>query len=499
MPAILAIDSLFHRNIRKVQRDYWLTFFAVVLPLIAITPISLSYAIASAIVYLKAWQLRFLPTSIHFACLVYALAELSSFIYLWSTWLRKRRLTEAPSLEEDVLTAIINKICSVQSDFEADGQEDEATAFRKRFTGWFFKVPFEKIKRGNVLSWLAWSAYNRQLHELREPQLQVCYTLLHIFEDRCQRQFPPGQDRKIKCLRMTLDPIPFVPRPLLFYIAVYVFNAFMRLELLEMDYTKTSLDVNNFTFEFYHKPGVRYEDEDDSPLLFIHGLGMGLAQYRSFLRHLNRAFPRREIILMAQGQTAMMPTHRNYCNPPSSQDTIAALEIIADKYNIDQKGGWTVLSHSFGTITHAWIVKHLRPEYLKRSIMVDPVCFRLWESDVCYNFLYRRPRNSVQLIISYFVGRELGNAYVLHRAFWWFENLLLAEDILDRDQPSKFIAYCGGKDEIIDSRSVAKYLRDENVEVRYFPDLAHGQVLNINTQGGAALHEMLNTLRYCRQ
>ncbi|KAJ8607261.1 hypothetical protein MRB53_040447 [Persea americana] len=493
MSSLLAIASLLLPGQHKASKDYWITLFAVVLPIVSITPFSISYTFYAFFTCIRTWQF---PTWLHGILLVYAAAELATFVYLWTTWLRKRKPVKGPQLPDETLTSILSKIITINAGVEDFATaEEEAAAFRQSFTGWFFRCSFEAIKRDNVMSWLAWSAYNAQPAQLTESQHSVCKTLLHKFEDRCQRIFPPGSDRYIRSLRLTLDPSPFVPRPLLFYILVYIINAYVRLELHEMNYTKTTLQLEKYSFEFYHKPSTTESPgEDNSPILFIHGLGMGIAQYRAFLRQLNWAFPRREILLMAQGQTSMMPTHKNYCNPPTTAATMAALTKIAEKYDIQRKGGWTVLSHSFGTISHAWIIKLLDSSFTKRDIMIDPVCFRLWESDVCYNFLYRKPTNAVQLMMSYFVGQELGVAYSLHRAFWWFENLLMPEDIRIKAQP--FVAYTAGEDEIIHGLGVARFLQSERIAVRHYPELGHGKILSIEAVGGKALHDVLHTLRY---
>ncbi|ORY78231.1 hypothetical protein BCR37DRAFT_350456 [Protomyces lactucae-debilis] len=387
----------------------------------------------------------------------------------------------------------------LSSGCEEDDADEEAARFRRKFTGWFFKRPFERIPRGNVADWLAWSAFNKHARQLSEEQKQVVESLLVYLEERARCPLTPGYSKKVKSIRLTLDPIPFVPRPLLFYLVVGMLNLHARYKLSRLGFTLIKRPVQDYRFEYFHRPGSK--DSTQTPLLFLHGLGMGVAQYLRFILALERRFPGRELFLLAQGQISMLPTHRHWLRPPSSQATVRLFEEMADVHSINGKGGWTVLSHSFGSIPHAWLLKQspCLAQQAKAHVMVDPICFRLWESDVCYNFLYRRPRNAMQLIMSYFVGKELGISYTLHRAFFWYDNLLLPEELRSTGRAggmmNDLVVYLGGRDEIIDARAIRGYLEQaEGVKVRYYHDHAHGKLLNAGHLGGQGLRDVLRAI-----
>lgn len=67
--------------------------------------------------------------------------------------------------------------------------------------------------------------------------------------------------------------------------------------------------------------------------------------------------------------------------------------------------------HSSGSVPHAWMLKAY-PQLLKRNCFVDPVTFCLWEGDVCYNFVYKRPTN-----VSSFVWSWSDVTYTLSRVW----------------------------------------------------------------------------------
>eukprot|EP00494_Astrolonche_serrata_P007708 UN07741 len=64
------------------------------------------------------------------------------------------------------------------------------------------------------------------------------------------------------------------------------------------------------------------------------------------------------------------------------------------------------VGHSFGSIPIAWMVREQKAMVSGRTF-IEPVCFLLLKPDIAYNFVYRKPRNWGQLLISWFGAREL--------------------------------------------------------------------------------------------
>ena len=57
------------------------------------------------------------------------------------------------------------------------------------------------------------------------------------------------------------------------------------------------------------------------------------------------------------------------------------------------------------------------------------MCFLLCKHDVAYNFLYKRANTAGDLLMQWFVGRELYIAYTLSRRFFWQDNILWPEQL----------------------------------------------------------------------
>jgi pimeloyl-ACP methyl ester carboxylesterase len=126
------------------------------------------------------------------------------------------------------------------------------------------------------------------------------------------------------------------------------------------------------------------------PIVFLHGLGIGLAQYVAFLKPLSKTTA--GAVIMLQPNISTQIFHPRFLDPPPNEDYVKAIEAVCSSLDIDKA---TILSHSNGTMVHgcAWASRLLDPHLLSlytgllrgcpklcyRNILVDPVCFRLWE------------------------------------------------------------------------------------------------------------------------
>lgn len=95
----------------------------------------------------------------------------------------------------------------------------------------------------------------------------------------------------------------------------------------------------------------------------------------------------------------------------------------------------------------------------------------------------------MDLLVRYFVGSELGVANLLRRHFDWSSNALWYEEIPNACDPSKTFFVLGGKDEIINSERVKKYLTSHGVRKGLWmdPTGVHGQALLSNSAGHTAV------------
>lgn len=196
-------------------------------------------------------------------------------------------------------------------------------------------------------------------------------------------------------------------------------------------------------------------------MVFIHGIGIGLYPYTNFLRELNTVAgiestnPEEQVGIIA---IEIMPvsfriTHKAL----SRQDMCAEIDqILLKHFGPDQK--FVLVSHSYGTVVSTHLLK--TPSIAKRIgavALIDPVSILLHLPDVAYNFTRRKPKHANEHQLYYFASMDMGVSHTLSRHFFWNENVLWKKDLVGR----KTTVSLSGRDLIVDTEAVGKYLSDQ--------------------------------------
>ena len=154
--------------------------------------------------------------------------------------------------------------------------------------------------------------------------------------------------------------------------------------------------------------------------MYCHGLGVGVLSYITLISELVAREPRRRLFLTSLPHISMRIVEQQ---PSPSQIVVAVTDMLRS---------WGVASahfagHSFGTIVCAWVIKGA-PSLVAKLTLLDPVCLLLCKHDVAFNFLHKPPANASELLMQWFVGKELYIAHSLTRTFNWHTNILWPED-----------------------------------------------------------------------
>ncbi|KAL5508303.1 hypothetical protein ACEPAH_5922 [Sanghuangporus vaninii] len=379
--------------------------------------------------------------------------------------------------------------------------DPRAIDYRDRLRTWFRKVPWSRVRSVQFRQWLCWSTFNAVLPP--EDQLPQTHRMLldeatELMEKRIGCKIPEGSDFSVQPLRLTLDPINVVHRPLAWYIFVKIINAYIRTKY-EMKYGLVYGRFRDLEYLFRVPPGYNRAKGPD-PVVLLHGLGLGIWQYQHVLHHFLDEIPDIPILIPIQPQISQDIFHRRFLRPMLRYEKVECLAGIIDRLgwagpSVDERYGVTLLSHSNGSYSHAWMLKAF-PQMVTRSCFVDPVTFCSWEGDVCYNFVYRPCTTGVELVIRYFVGTELGVANLLQRHFDWLSNTLWFEEIPNARDPTRSLFLLGGKDSILDAQRVKKYLTSHGVKkgLWYDPNGRHGQALLV---GEAGINKVISWIKDC--
>lgn len=288
-------------------------------------------------------------------------------------------------------------------------------------------------------------------------------------------EFPRGYNPHVQAMRLTMDPIPSEHRPLVYYIVT----------ALAMPI------VNNYNLENLgfrrHRSGTLWYwlrrgrgRSAQPPIVFCHGVGVNLLPYVHFISELLRQMPKgKDIFLVSLPHISM----RIKEDVPSSPEMVACLRDMLLSWDYTSAH---FVGHSFGSIVVAWMCRNAQ-ETVAVATFLDPVCFLLIKPDVCYNFMYRQPETATQLLMHYFVARELYIAHSLSRNFFWYQNLLWPEEL-----QVPCMVMLSGEDSIVPAHSVRRYLtgwierqKGNSFRLLWFPNMGHGE-MNFGPVGLAA-------------
>lgn len=415
--------------------------------------------------------------------------------------------------------------------FERVTRDVSATDLERHIRWWCRGAALNDIGREGIKDWLSWAFFEDRLDSNTEEELEE-YT--KHFEQILGQTFAKGYG-KAKPIRLTLDEVTLHGyRSLTWYFCVGFVDFLTYMRLCRNGYHHHRMAFKDFFtlfplrpvaltaqqkspvkhLTYWHRP---HTAKDRLPVLFIHGIGIGLYPYVNFLddllEHVDDGHSS-----SSEGQIGVIALE---IMPVSFRITHAALgkeEMCREINTILEYHGWdkcVLLGHSYGTVTatHMLHNKVLQPK-IASVLLIDPVCFLLHNPDVAYNFTVRMPTHANEWQLWYFASQDPGVAHTLCRRFFWSENVLWLDDLLPLMAKTgmRVTVSLAGRDLIVDTEAVGKYLvggvegkvngeewkhrewKGEGLEVIWNEDRDHAQVFD-SVVKRARLVEVVR--RYC--
>ncbi|KAI1158485.1 hypothetical protein F5B18DRAFT_85720 [Nemania serpens] len=356
---------------------------------------------------------------------------------------------------------------------------------------WFLGADESDIRRDNVQEFLSWAFFDRHSGNETAAELEEIDEYLAEVERRIGHELRPGRG-KAKCLRLTLDEIEVRYRSAVWYFIVGAVDL------------ATHFLLSRRGFQYYAQPKphshsavpVRLQSlfaekrsacqlsywyrphtaKDKLPLVFMHGIGIGLWPYICHLSNLNEAVAGDDQI----GIIALeyLPVSARLSDVPLSQaQFLSQISLLLDVHGWDQ---FAISGHSYGTVlaTHMLKSPSLGPR-IQSLVLVDPVCILLHLPDVAYNFTRRKPRRANEYLLWYFASMDPGVAHCLGRHFFWKDSIAWKEDLvqilenspddggvgstaqLKKSQLRKVVVCLAERDLIVNTPAVLRYLLND--------------------------------------
>ncbi|KAK9718477.1 hypothetical protein K7432_005462 [Basidiobolus ranarum] len=375
-------------------------------------------------------------------------------------------------------------------------QVDDMNTFLE---GWFdvghHQTKVADIYRGNLISWLSWVCFGATHEVLAEdPEIvEELNEMVAMVETRGGIKFPEGFNPDAKCIRLNIDPVNAIHRPLIFYAVILGLDFAAKLLLTCLgfrNYTKDQTKKASFWSEsmefdlkeefgakkyalpyWYYDPtkswfgsGSKRRSSKMKPIVFVHGIGPGLGCYLMFIWKLLKLG--QPIFLVELPYVSMRFVEES----PSMEELGKEIENMLESHGFRSA---CFIGHSLGSMVVSWMVNnHLKR--VKSAFFIDPICFLLFHPSVAYNFVYRVPKTAREYFLHYYASKELFISNFISRYFVWFNSILLTDGA---NLPKKMFVYLAENDLLVPSRDVEKYLIGTNVHCRVFTGLDHASFL----------------------
>ena len=146
--------------------------------------------------------------------------------------LLKTGLANLPEDGGDVETLVIDRPGSpAEVITQLERLDPRAIDFRHCIRTWFRKVPWSSIKLLEMQQWLYWAMYNSALpplDQLPKSQKQALDEALALLQKRLGCKLEEGSNPEVVPMRLTIDRINILWRPLTFYTFVGSLNWVLR-------------------------------------------------------------------------------------------------------------------------------------------------------------------------------------------------------------------------------------------------------------------------------
>lgn len=207
---------------------------------------------------------------------------------------------------------------------------------------------------------------------------------------------------------------------------------------------------------YWYRP---HTSKTKRPLVFLHGIGIGLYPYTDILSELNSrsgvesSDPDEQVGIIA---IEIMPVSFRLTHPALSREVMCAEITAIVKHHLGNKQ-FVLCSHSYGSVISTHLVHHPPiASMIGAIVLVDPVSILLHLPDVAYNFTRRQPIRANEFQLYYFASMDSGVSHSLARHFFWNENVLWKKDLKGR----KTTVSLGGRDLIVNTEAVGRYLSE---------------------------------------
>lgn len=209
---------------------------------------------------------------------------------------------------------------------------------------------------------------------------------------------------------------------------------------------------------YFHPGSAASNDLDDetgrTPLIFVHGIGIGLIMYKSLID-----------CLLKSGRAIFLPEipYVSGFRPWQSPNAVLSPAVVASTMTaILATHGYlrgAFVGHSYGTSWLSYMIKY-SPNAIAAALFLDPICFCLHVPRLTKQFVYHRPDPGS---INYMVRTDVTVNWTIQRSFPWTRVVLFTEDI-----QVPCAVFLSDRDQLVPAGKIENYLQSKGAPIRDF-------------------------------
>ncbi|CAK4030328.1 hypothetical protein AC579_4856 [Lecanosticta acicola] len=348
-------------------------------------------------------------------------------------------------------------------------------------SGWFRGSRIEDIGRKEMERFVDWAFWDGRASEAgEEGDAAEIEEYIQKIEKMMPGPFPEG-DGRAKSLRLTLDPIEIEARSLFWYGLIMLADTIALGLLMAKDFEYYRRSIRDVASVFPPRPAAfctrnvssvpdysyflrKHTSKTRLPIVYIHGIGIGLLPHIGFLEEVHNALNAGagkddqvgilaiEVLQVSFRLTSSMPRRAEFLSQMTTM--------------IDQHfgtGRFVLAAHSYGSVLSTHIMNDAQLSLrISGTLLVDPVSILLHMPDVAYNFTVRTPVRANEWELWYFASKDPQIAHTLGRHFFWSESVLWRDQIdhLVENHNMRLTASLSSDDLIVNTKAVRSYLTD---------------------------------------
>ena len=196
------------------------------------------------------------------------------------------------------------------------------------------------------------------LESMPRAHMHALDEAVELIEKRSGSKIPEGSNPAVPPILLTLDDVHILPRPFLWYILV-AFCHFLAHKFLEHHWGVQFGRHGNVEYMVHVPENWDPANSKTRPIVFLHGLGIGLSHYGMLITSLLRRFSDRPLLVPMQPHISQRIFHGAYARPLDKRATVEGIVGAMRKHGFvpeddgncetttrDPRTGVTVLSHS---------------------------------------------------------------------------------------------------------------------------------------------------------